>query len=262
MIRRALLSALVVTGAVLGSFSVALVASVPAQAGPITRLEGAMGAVQQNSATHALIVKGYAYDPAHKSEPVKVSVRVNGRSIAYFTTNIVSSTINRQHHLSGAHAFHVTLHYSRKASAVLLVAHAARNQAQYQIVSRRAVVQTSPSTLVISEAKQFVGRAPYVWGGSSPRGFDCSGFAMYVYKQAGMRSLPHSAQGQRVSADMHRISRLHARAGDLVFDLSGGYAYHVAIYVGHGRAVAAIEAGRPVGYQIPPSDAVYGTDWH
>jgi cell wall-associated NlpC family hydrolase len=116
--------------------------------------------------------------------------------------------------------------------------------------------------LITQRAKVYVGRSPYRWGGASPSGFDCSGFAMYVYRRAGMRSLPHNAQAQRDSSRMRRISRGAARPGDLVFYLSGGYAYHVAVYAGRGKQYAATEPGQKIRYQKTPRGVVFGTDWH
>ena len=49
---------------------------------------------------------------------------------------------------------------------------------------------------VVAFAASFVGKVPYVWGGSTPQGFDCSGFTMYVYSNFG-RSLPHNAAAQQ-----------------------------------------------------------------
>ena len=57
---------------------------------------------------------------------------------------------------------------------------------------------------------------------------------MYVYRHAGLGALPHSAQAQRTSRHMRHITRAQARPGDLIFYLSGNYAYHVSIYAGHG----------------------------
>jgi cell wall-associated NlpC family hydrolase len=84
---------------------------------------------------------------------------------------------------------------------------------------------------------------PYRYGGSTPRGFDCSGFTMYVYRKVGVR-LPHSATSQ-----MHRskrISRSSARPGDLVFFLGGRGAYHVGIYAGKGRVLHSPRPGQRV----------------
>ena len=59
---------------------------------------------------------------------------------------------------------------------------------------------------------------PYRYGGTTPRGFDCSGFTSYVFRKVGV-SLPHSATGQMRKAK--RISRSSARKGDLVFFRGG-----------------------------------------
>ena len=90
-------------------------------------------------------------------------------------------------------------------------------------------------------AQQYVGY-PYVYGGSSPSGFDCSGFTMYVYSQHGY-SLPHSATSQWQSGlgtRVYSISEL--QPGDLVFfnDPSrnaGRACSHAGIYTGDGQFI-------------------------
>ncbi len=73
---------------------------------------------------------------------------------------------------------------------------------------------------------------PYRYGGSTPRGFDCSGFTRWVYARAGKR-LPRTSAAQ--AAATRNIPRRAARRGDLIFFHSGGRVYHVGIYAGRGR---------------------------
>ncbi len=87
--------------------------------------------------------------------------------------------------------------------------------------------------------------APYRYGGSSPRGFDCSGLVVYSYGRAGLAGLP------RTAADLERASRRVAldelEPGDLLFfQLSGKKTSHVAIYVGDEAFVHAPSSGRRV----------------
>ena len=84
----------------------------------------------------------------------------------------------------------------------------------------------------------------YQYGAAGPHRFDCSGLVMYVFQHALGKSLPHNAEAQMQRA--HRITRAHLRRGDLVFQVSGGYAYHVGIYAGHGYMWDAPHSGARV----------------
>ena len=100
---------------------------------------------------------------------------------------------------------------------------------------------SSSNSDIVATAKQYLGTG-YVYGGASPRGFDCSGFTMYVYSQHGY-SLPHSATSQWQSglgARVYSISEL--QPGDLVFfnDPSrnaGKACSHAGIYTGDGQFI-------------------------
>lgn len=83
---------------------------------------------------------------------------------------------------------------------------------------------------------------PYVYGGSSPKGFDCSGFTMYVYSQLGY-SLPHSATSQWNSSGTY-VEKSDLQPGDLVLfcdpaHSNGKACSHVGIYVGDDEFVHA-----------------------
>lgn len=78
---------------------------------------------------------------------------------------------------------------------------------------------------------------PYVFGGTSPYGFDCSGFTSYVFRQAGI-SIPRMADGQYYAST--RLSSANLRPGDLVFFTTyAAGASHVGIYVGNGQFIHA-----------------------
>jgi peptidoglycan DL-endopeptidase CwlO len=82
--------------------------------------------------------------------------------------------------------------------------------------------------------------APYVYGGASPGGFDCSGLVMWVYGRLGI-PLPHNAAALYSSG--RPVSLAHLRPGDLVFFHGLG---HVGIYIGHGRMIHAPQTGERV----------------
>jgi cell wall-associated NlpC family hydrolase len=90
-----------------------------------------------------------------------------------------------------------------------------------------------------SIALRYLG-VPYVWGGASPSGFDCSGLVMYVYAQLGI-SLPHYTVAQWAATS--HISLSQAQPGDLVFFDGLG---HVGIYLGNNQFVHAPHTGTVV----------------
>jgi cell wall-associated NlpC family hydrolase len=85
-------------------------------------------------------------------------------------------------------------------------------------------------------AMRYLG-VPYVWGGASPSGFDCSGLVMYVYAQLGI-SLPHYAAAQFNAGTPVASDQL--QPGDLVF-FDG--LNHVGIYIGGGEMIHAPHTG-------------------
>ena len=100
-----------------------------------------------------------------------------------------------------------------------------------------APVPSSQYGGVVGIAMQYLG-TPYVWGGASPGGFDCSGFAMYVYGQVGV-SLPHNAAMQYNTVGTY-VPRDQLQPGDLVFFDGLG---HMGIYIGGGQFIHAPHTG-------------------
>lgn len=106
---------------------------------------------------------------------------------------------------------------------------------------------------VVGVAMQFLG-VPYVWGGASPAGFDCSGLIMYAYAQMGV-SLPHHAASQYGMGAP--VSREQLQAGDLVFFDGLG---HAGIYIGGGQFVHAPHSGDVVKISSL-NDSWYASTW-
>ena len=107
-------------------------------------------------------------------------------------------------------------------------------------------------TGVVAIALQYLG-VPYVWGGASPSGFDCSGLIMYVYAQVGV-SLPHNAAMQYGVGVP--VSRSELQPGDLVFFHGLG---HNGMYIGGGQFIHAPRTGDVV--KISPLTGWYDERW-
>ena len=102
----------------------------------------------------------------------------------------------------------------------------------------------SGRSAVVGIAQRYLG-VPYVYGGASPSGFDCSGLTMYCYAQIGI-GLSHGATDQQRASTPVPISAL--QPGDLVFFGGPSYSYHVGIYVGGGSMINAPHTGAVVSY--------------
>ena len=95
----------------------------------------------------------------------------------------------------------------------------------------------STADKIIATAKQYIG-VPYVWGGTSPKGFDCSGLVQYVFKAHGI-SLNRTAETQYKHGSY--VSKNNLKPGDLVFfqnTYKAGIS-HVGIYIGNGQFIHA-----------------------
>ena len=98
------------------------------------------------------------------------------------------------------------------------------------------------SSSIVSVAQNYLG-VPYVWGGTSPSGFDCSGFTQYVFRQCGY-SINRTADAQYSNGSY--VSYDSLQAGDLVFfanTYSASGITHVGIYIGGGQFIHAANGG-------------------
>ena len=105
---------------------------------------------------------------------------------------------------------------------------------------------SSKGQAIVELAKQYLG-TPYVYGGTSPKGFDCSGFVYYLYKSMGVTL-------NRVAADQMRngtwVPKDQLQPGDIVgFQNRNGYVNHVGIYVGNGMMIHSPQTGDVVKYE-------------
>ena len=122
--------------------------------------------------------------------------------------------------------------------------------------SVQAVLAPAPDARfggAVGIAMQYLG-VPYVWGGASPSGFDCSGFLMYVYAKVGV-SLPHNAAMQYGLGAA--VSKDQLQPGDLVFFNGLG---HNGMYIGGGQFIHAPHSGDVVKISSL-SDSWYARTW-
>jgi cell wall-associated NlpC family hydrolase len=115
--------------------------------------------------------------------------------------------------------------------------------AQTKSKNTSSVAVYHPTSNVVSAAKSFLGD-PYLYGGNTAKGIDCSALVQQAYKKLGI-ALPRTADSQLHAS--HTISRASLQPGDLAFAVdSSGHAYHVAIYIGGGDVIESPKPGSSV----------------
>ena len=212
---------------------------------------------------------GWTYDPDAPRTPIRMSAYLDGRRVLLARTAVTRPRVGRHYHRTIVKpGFRVSLGSSVGAHRLCVygnnVAAGRNTRIACRTITVRAAVATSAAgknAKIARLAKTFVGKVRFATAGTSPRtGFDCSGLTRYVYASQHI-SLAHSANAQYHR--FRKISRSSARPGDLVFFLSGGSAYHVAVFEGGNKIVAAATYGEGVKYQSIWSSSVrFGTVLH
>lgn len=187
------------------------------------------------------------------SSNTNTSTSANTQSQSTASNSSASTTTNTNTAASNANTTSSTntaASTTNTASSTNTAANTNTAASSSQAVSQAPTGSTSTSTstasasasAITSYALTFLG-VPYVWGGTTPSGFDCSGLVQYVYSHFGI-NLGRTTYTQQYAGT--KISVASAQAGDLYFWGSYGSAYHVAIALGGGQYVMAPAPGQNV----------------
>ncbi|MCD5534577.1 C40 family peptidase [Lactobacillus delbrueckii] len=162
------------------------------------------------------------------------STSANTQSQSTASNSSASTTTNTNTAASNANTTSSTNTAASSSQAV--------SQAPTASTSTATTTASASASAITSYALTFLG-VPYVWGGTTPSGFDCSGLVQYVYSHFGI-NLGRTTYTQQSAGT--KISVASAQAGDLYFWGSYGSAYHVAIALGGGQYVMAPAPGQNV----------------
>ncbi|MCD5598209.1 LysM peptidoglycan-binding domain-containing protein [Lactobacillus delbrueckii] len=162
------------------------------------------------------------------------STSANTQSQSTASNSSASTTTNTNTAASNANTTSSTNTAASSSQAV--------SQAPTASTSTATTTASASASAITSYALTFLG-VPYVWGGTTPSGFDCSGLVQYVYSHFGI-NLGRTTYTQQYAGT--KISVASAQAGDLYFWGSYGSAYHEAIALGGGQYVMAPAPGQNV----------------
>ena len=186
-------------------------------------------------------------------------VRVNGVE-GYVATTLLSDT--KQETSRGATEFRNTTSEQEESTENDTSSEQANNKTEDSSSNNSGSSDSSASSsnsntgsAILAFARQYLGY-PYVYGGASPSGFDCSGFTTYVYKHFGV-SLSRTAAGQ--ASNGRAVKRSELQVGDLVMFCSP--INHVGIYAGNNQIIHAANKTRGVVIDII-SSGYYNTNYN
>jgi cell wall-associated NlpC family hydrolase len=237
--------------------------------------ESPVGALESARATSAtsLAVTGWASDPDNRATSLKVVAYLDGSAAATVTAAVPRPDLVTSQHTGPAAGYSFSVAARTGSHNVCLWAVnigvgvnkylgcAALSTPAVAMLPGPAPATPASNAAIVKLALTFVGK-PYVWGGASPTGFDCSGLVQYSYRTAAALTTPRIAQDQFSAARM--IPAVRAVPGDLVFYHDNtGSVYHVGIYTGPGMTVAAVDPADGVRAQsIWDSSATFGSFTH
>ncbi|WP_286217119.1 C40 family peptidase [Paraoerskovia sediminicola] len=232
---------------------VSMIAASPATAAPVNQDSGKLSSVDTSTLTAearqaleaapAVVVDSKlswdievadidvtpAPEPEPEPEPEPVRVQQTSRTAERTTTESSSSESSSSQSSSSDSS-------SSESSSSSSSSESSSSESSNDSAAPAAAANSS----IISIASRYVG-VPYVYGGSTPSGFDCSGFTQYVFAQAGI-SLPRSSGAQGSVGT--RISRSQAQPGDLIWTPG-----HIAIYAGGNTQIDAPRPGKTIQFR-------------
>lgn len=137
---------------------------------------------------------------------------------------------------------------AQQAAAKAASASSSKKKTKTKSESKSNPAPSSKGQSIVNAAAKYLG-VKYVYGGSSPSGFDCSGLVQYACRQAGI-SVNRTSRAQYSNGVA--VSKSNLQAGDLVFFSKGNGISHVGIYAGNGQVIHSPRPGKSVCY-IPLS---------
>jgi cell wall-associated NlpC family hydrolase len=182
--------------------------------------------------------------PTAHAAPVEVNTTLAGTAVKgkLNSTELNALTSQARQTVAAANVVTVapTAELTVEKSAVSVISATENQEYQAERAAEIAAEQAAQRRAsVVSIAMRYIG-VPYVWGGTTPAGFDCSGFTSYVFAQVGI-DLPRTSSAQRYAGTV--VSYADAQPGDLIW--SPG---HIAIYAGDGMQIEAPVPGKNVRY--------------
>lgn len=189
-------------------------------------------------------------------------ISINGRS-AYVKSDYVMTEAEIQAQEAAKKQAEEKAAAEKAAAAAKQKAATTKTTAKTTAKSTKSAVNTTTSTAsagskgqaIVEEAKKYLG-VRYVYGGTSPSGFDCSGLVQYVCRKNGI-SVSRSSKDQYHNGTS--VSRSELQPGDLVFFSKGAGISHVGIYAGNGSVIHSPSPGKTVCYTTLSKMSSYST---
>lgn len=183
-------------------------------------------------------VKGYL--SANQKVSYTAKKQVNGATV-YQLTN--GGWVNGQYVTTGSHTVNTNQSSQSNTNTSTSTNHTtntAVNKPAATPTPSRPTTTSGIGVAIANQAKKYLG-VPYVWGGTSPAGFDCSGLIYYAAQQVGYNIGVRTSQAMSTLGQYVSINNI--QPGDLLFWGGVGTAHHVAIYLGNNQFVQAPTVG-------------------